>query len=122
MHGETVFHLMRHLLTFSFWWPYFSVFFPHIFLTILTFNSSIPPAGVYSFYCYILVVLFLSLFFFFFNLFVFGYIPQTRQPASFVTELKQKLLLSPSDAASAGTRYNVPLINSLVLYVGMQVL
>ncbi|GFP80906.1 ccr4-not transcription complex subunit 1 [Phtheirospermum japonicum] len=39
---------------------------------------------------------------------------------SFLTELKQKLLLSPSDAARAGTRYNVPLINSLVLYVGMQ--
>ncbi|XP_059434806.1 uncharacterized protein LOC132167794 isoform X1 [Corylus avellana] len=45
---------------------------------------------------------------------------KTRQPASFVTELKQKLLLPPSDAASAGTRYNVPLINALVLYVGMQ--
>ncbi|TYH38529.1 hypothetical protein ES332_D12G116000v1 [Gossypium tomentosum] len=39
---------------------------------------------------------------------------------SFLTELKQRLLLSPSEAASAGTRYNVPLINSLVLYVGMQ--
>ncbi|XVF22765.1 hypothetical protein REPUB_Repub12eG0199200 [Reevesia pubescens] len=40
--------------------------------------------------------------------------------SSFLTELKQRLLLSPSEAASAGTRYNVPLINSLVLYVGMQ--
>ncbi|MBA0688656.1 hypothetical protein Goari_006428 [Gossypium aridum] len=39
---------------------------------------------------------------------------------SFLTELKQRLLLSPSEAATAGTRYNVPLINSLVLYVGMQ--
>lgn len=48
---------------------------------------------------------------------------QTRQQgSSFLTELKQKLLLIPSEAASAGTRYNVPLINSLVLYVGMQVL
>lgn len=47
---------------------------------------------------------------------------QTRQQgSSFLTELKQKLLLSPTDAARAGTRYNVPLINSLVLYVGMQV-
>lgn len=47
---------------------------------------------------------------------------QTRQQGSpFLTELKQKLLLSPSDAARAGTRYNVPLVNSLVLYVGMQV-
>ncbi|KAL4599949.1 hypothetical protein ACB092_11G164000 [Castanea dentata] len=45
---------------------------------------------------------------------------KTRQPGSFLTELKQKLLLPPSEAASAGTRYNVPLINSLVLYVGMQ--
>ncbi|XWS35646.1 hypothetical protein CRYUN_Cryun20dG0014500 [Craigia yunnanensis] len=40
--------------------------------------------------------------------------------SSFLTELKQRLLLSPSEAASAGTRYNVPLVNSLVLYVGMQ--
>ncbi|KAA8515904.1 hypothetical protein F0562_019083 [Nyssa sinensis] len=46
---------------------------------------------------------------------------KTRQPGSpFLTELKQKLLLPPSDAARSGTRYNVPLINSLVLYVGMQ--
>ncbi|KAG4119466.1 hypothetical protein ERO13_D11G082333v2 [Gossypium hirsutum] len=40
--------------------------------------------------------------------------------STFLTELKQRLLLSPSEAAAAGTRYNVPLINSLVLYVGMQ--
>lgn len=47
---------------------------------------------------------------------------QTRQQgSSFLTELKQRLLLSPSEATSAGTRYNVPLINSLVLYAGMQV-
>ncbi|KAK7287009.1 hypothetical protein RJT34_22414 [Clitoria ternatea] len=46
---------------------------------------------------------------------------KTRQPGSpFVSELKEKLLLSPNEAATAGTRYNVPLINSLVLYVGMQ--
>ncbi|KAJ4727200.1 putative Ccr4-not transcription complex [Melia azedarach] len=46
---------------------------------------------------------------------------KTGQPgSSFLTELKQKLLLPPGEAASAGTRYNVPLINSLVLYVGMQ--
>ncbi|KAG2672226.1 hypothetical protein I3843_13G029000 [Carya illinoinensis] len=45
---------------------------------------------------------------------------KTRQPGSFLTELKQKLLHLPNDAAAAGTRYNVPLINSLVLYVGMQ--
>ena len=47
---------------------------------------------------------------------------QMRQLGSlFLTELKQTLLLPPGDAARAGTRYNVPLINSLVLYVGMQV-
>ncbi|XVF79827.1 hypothetical protein PTKIN_Ptkin15bG0021000 [Pterospermum kingtungense] len=40
--------------------------------------------------------------------------------SSFLTELKQRLLLSPGEAAAAGTHYNVPLINSLVLYVGMQ--
>lgn len=55
-------------------------------------------------------------------MFCFSNVIQTRQPGSFLTELKQKLLLPPSEAASAGTRYNVPLINSLVLYVGMQVL
>lgn len=57
-------------------------------------------------------------------LFPFFFHPlQTRQQgSSFLADLKQKLLLPPSEAASAGTRYNVPLINSLVLYVGMQVL
>ncbi|KAL9303652.1 hypothetical protein ACSQ67_020915 [Phaseolus vulgaris] len=45
----------------------------------------------------------------------------TRQQSSpFLSELKDKMLLAPNEAASAGTRYNVPLINSLVLYVGMQ--
>ncbi|XP_022770231.1 CCR4-NOT transcription complex subunit 1-like isoform X3 [Durio zibethinus] len=48
------------------------------------------------------------------------YLKTKLQGGSFLTELKQRLLLSPSEAASAGTRYNVPLINSLVLYVGMQ--
>ncbi|XP_050153462.1 uncharacterized protein LOC126627937 isoform X1 [Malus sylvestris] len=45
--------------------------------------------------------------------------PTRQQGSSFLTELKQKLLLLPIEAASAGTHYNVPLINSLVLYVGM---
>nr|GMC82829.1 CCR4-NOT transcription complex subunit 1 isoform X1 [Ipomoea batatas] len=45
---------------------------------------------------------------------------KTRQQGSlFLSELKQKVLLSPTESARAGTRYNVPLINSLVLYVGM---
>ncbi|XWS60105.1 hypothetical protein CRYUN_Cryun07bG0005900 [Craigia yunnanensis] len=47
---------------------------------------------------------------------------QTRRLASpFLSELKEKLLLPRNEAAAqTGTRYNVPLINSLVLYVGMQ--
>lgn len=48
------------------------------------------------------------------------YLKTRQQGSSFLADLKQKLLLPPSEAASAGTRYNVPLINSLVLYVGMQ--
>ncbi|KQJ97773.1 hypothetical protein BRADI_3g33190v3 [Brachypodium distachyon] len=40
--------------------------------------------------------------------------------SSFLTDLKQKLLLPPSEANVAGTRYNVPLVNSLVVYVGIQ--
>ncbi|KAJ0736881.1 putative CCR4-Not complex component, Not1, MIF4G-like domain superfamily [Helianthus annuus] len=48
------------------------------------------------------------------------YLKTRPQGTSFLSELKQKLLLSPSEAARAGTRYNVPLMNSLVLYVGIQ--
>ncbi|KAK7277081.1 hypothetical protein RIF29_18231 [Crotalaria pallida] len=48
------------------------------------------------------------------------YLKTRQQSSTFLSELKEKLLLSPNEAASAGTRYNVPLINSLVLYVGMQ--
>ncbi|KAL6569340.1 hypothetical protein OROMI_013854 [Orobanche minor] len=48
------------------------------------------------------------------------YLKTRQQGSSFLAELKQKVLLFPTDAARAGTRYNVPLINSLVLYVGMQ--
>ncbi|XP_015889443.2 uncharacterized protein LOC107424219 isoform X1 [Ziziphus jujuba] len=48
------------------------------------------------------------------------YLKMRQQGSSFMSELKQKLLLPPSEAATAGTRYNVPLINSLVLYIGMQ--
>ena len=47
---------------------------------------------------------------------------QTRQPLSFlVVDLKQRLLLPPSVALQVGCRYDVPLIISLILYVGMQV-
>ena len=46
---------------------------------------------------------------------------KTRQPMSiFIIDLKQRVLLPQHEAVSAGTRYNVPLINALVLYVGMQ--
>jgi len=46
---------------------------------------------------------------------------KTRQPMSiFIIDMKQRVLLPQHEALSAGTRYNVPLINSLVLYVGMQ--
>lgn len=48
------------------------------------------------------------------------YLKTRPQGTSFLSELKQKLILSPNEAARAGTRYNVPLMNSLVLYVGMQ--
>ncbi|KAK9742789.1 hypothetical protein RND81_03G197500 [Saponaria officinalis] len=44
---------------------------------------------------------------------------RTKQ-GSFPKELKHRLLLSPNEVLHAGTRYNVPLINSVVLYVGMQ--
>ncbi|KMT00009.1 hypothetical protein BVRB_1g018420 isoform D [Beta vulgaris subsp. vulgaris] len=46
---------------------------------------------------------------------------RTRQQSSpFLSELKQRFLLPPSEVTHAGTCYNVPLINSLVLYVGIQ--
>ncbi|XP_057867287.2 uncharacterized protein LOC131074644 isoform X3 [Cryptomeria japonica] len=46
---------------------------------------------------------------------------KTRQPMSMlIVDMKNRVLLPQHEAASAGTRYNVPLINSLVLYVGMQ--
>ncbi|WZZ84220.1 hypothetical protein YC2023_104792 [Brassica napus] len=48
------------------------------------------------------------------------YLTLRQQNSTFLSELKQKLLLSSNEASSAGTRYNVPLINSLVLYTGMQ--
>ncbi|KAL1217144.1 hypothetical protein V5N11_021478 [Cardamine amara subsp. amara] len=48
------------------------------------------------------------------------YLTSRQQNSTFLSELKQKLLLLSSEASSAGTRYSVPLINSLVLYTGMQ--
>ena len=42
----------------------------------------------------------------------------TRQPASLPTELRGTVLLSPGEAAVAGSRYNVPMLNALVLHCG----
>eukprot|EP00899_Mesostigma_viride_P024080 jgi/Mesvir1/4857/Mv11131-RA.2 len=46
---------------------------------------------------------------------------KTRQPVQFLHTLPKRLLLLPQQAALSGTHYNLPLINTLVLYVGMQV-
>ncbi|WRX18737.1 CCR4-Not complex component [Theobroma cacao] len=48
------------------------------------------------------------------------YLKTGWQASPFLSELKEKLLLPQDEAAQAGTRYDVPVINSLVLYVGMQ--
>ncbi|PIA50222.1 hypothetical protein AQUCO_01300751v1 [Aquilegia coerulea] len=48
------------------------------------------------------------------------YLKTRQQGSPFLAEMKQRLLLSQVEASQAGTSYNVPLINSLVLYVGMQ--
>lgn len=46
---------------------------------------------------------------------------KNRKPVSFLAELNKKIVYSnQSDIIAAGTKYNVPLINSLVLYVGIQ--
>ncbi|CAG8523976.1 14374_t:CDS:10, partial [Acaulospora morrowiae] len=48
---------------------------------------------------------------------------KTRTPIPFPIELKNKLMIDSSnqpDIASTGSKYNVPLINSLVLYIGIQ--
>ncbi|XVF08470.1 hypothetical protein REPUB_Repub07fG0006100 [Reevesia pubescens] len=48
------------------------------------------------------------------------YLKAKQQASPFLSEPKEKLLLPQNEVAQAGTRYNVPLINSLILYVGMQ--
>jgi CCR4-NOT transcription complex subunit 1 len=45
---------------------------------------------------------------------------KTRGPASFLQELRSKLLLPTSESTAAGTRYSAPMINALVLHVGVQ--
>jgi CCR4-NOT transcription complex subunit 1 len=45
---------------------------------------------------------------------------KTRLPSTFCSDLRQRLLLPPHEAMACGTHYNVPLLNALVLYVGIQ--
>lgn len=44
-----------------------------------------------------------------------------RSPAAFLSGLQARLVLPSTDVALSGTRYNVPLLNALVFYVGIQV-
>eukprot|EP00252_Welwitschia_mirabilis_P002749 TRINITY_DN12719_c0_g2_i1.p1 TRINITY_DN12719_c0_g2~~TRINITY_DN12719_c0_g2_i1.p1 ORF type:complete len:2025 (+),score=405.51 TRINITY_DN12719_c0_g2_i1:577-6075(+) len=48
------------------------------------------------------------------------YLKTRQQMSMFLVDLKQRLLLPQHEALQAGTKYNIPLINSLVLYVGIQ--
>ena len=43
---------------------------------------------------------------------------KTRSPANFASELGERLLLDPREAARSGTRYDQALVDALVLYVG----
>merc|ERR1719333_108594 len=45
---------------------------------------------------------------------------KTRGPASFLQDLRAKLLLPAQEATTAGTHYSAPVINALVLHVGVQ--
>lgn len=45
---------------------------------------------------------------------------KTRKPENLSQLLVHRLTLSPSAALTAGTKYNVPLLNAFVLYVGVQ--
>lgn len=47
----------------------------------------------------------------------------TRQPVTFLTGLKQRLMLPEHEYINSGygTKYNVELLNSLVFYVGIKV-
>ena len=44
-----------------------------------------------------------------------------RQPPHFPGSLRSRLALPPHEVAICGTKYNVPLLNALVFYVGIQV-
>jgi len=43
----------------------------------------------------------------------------TRQPVSVLSSIIPTLLLSPEDAYSAGTQYDIPAMNALALYIGI---
>ncbi|KAJ3143084.1 hypothetical protein HK101_003252, partial [Irineochytrium annulatum] len=45
---------------------------------------------------------------------------KTRGPVSFLLDLRSRLLLPASAAPEYGVRYSIPVINALVLYVGIQ--
>ena len=45
---------------------------------------------------------------------------QNKQPKTFLDSLPERLRLSQADAAAKGTAFNVPAINSLIVYVGAQ--
>merc|ERR1712223_937583 len=45
---------------------------------------------------------------------------KNRAPVSFLSELRTNLQNSSSNAAEAGMRYNISMINALVMYVGTQ--
>ncbi|KAJ3214619.1 hypothetical protein HDU67_001427 [Dinochytrium kinnereticum] len=45
---------------------------------------------------------------------------KTRGPVSFLLDLRSRLLSPASVQSESGTKYNVPVINALVLYVGVQ--
>ncbi len=44
-----------------------------------------------------------------------------RMPTTFLPSLQSRLVLPSTDVTLSGTRYNVPLLNALVFYVGIQV-
>jgi CCR4-NOT transcription complex subunit 1 len=45
---------------------------------------------------------------------------KNRSPVSFLLDLKSRLMLSNQEALATGTKYNVLVINALVLHVGIQ--
>jgi CCR4-NOT transcription complex subunit 1 len=46
---------------------------------------------------------------------------QTRHSQSFQSlDIKARLVLPANEGVPHGTKYNVPLLNALVLYIGMQ--